>query len=514
MENDASDSDEAKQPDDKAATPDAVDGENQRRLNKESNQLSYRWKKFIKIWLPIITAILLLFGVLIKLAENLGYFDQFHHSGIALKEHVKQAERDAEEAKHLVDETRSHRDEAEKMVKAMREMTAEIDDDSPNKRKQIAREIESNPESTPLKKAIARAFSLQQDKKTDLDIGEWENIAKRAVGEDDDLAAVAWFAVGGSLLQKPEAAISAYDKAINLMPDFAEAYSNRGAAKNDLGRNEDAITDYNEAIRLKPDLIEAYYNRGKAKNDLGRHEAAIADYTEAIRLKPDNAEAFNNRGKAKGSLGRNEAAIVDYDKAIQLKPNNALAYNNRGNAKGALGRNEAAIADYDEAIRLKRDYALAYNNRGVAKDVLGRHEAAIADYDEAIRLKPDFAEVYSNRGTAKDALGRHEAAIADYDEAIRLKPDVAVAYYNRGNAKDALGNHEAAIADYDEAIRLKPDYAKAYHNRGIEKGTLHRIAELRKDFQAALALARKTNNEKLAGSAEQLLRRLDGAGGL
>ena len=78
------------------------------------------------------------------------------------------------------------------------------------------------------------------------------------------------------------------------------AYSNRGNAKAALERYDDAITDYDEAIRLKPDYAEAYSNRGIAKAALGRYDDAIADYDEAIYLKPDLAAAYYNRGIAAG----------------------------------------------------------------------------------------------------------------------------------------------------------------------------------------------------------------------
>src|SRR5271165_2914688 len=49
--------------------------------------------------------------------------------------------------------------------------------------------------------------------------------------------------------------------AIELKPDAA-AYYNRGNAKRAKGDSDGAITDYSKAIELKPDFAEAYSNRG------------------------------------------------------------------------------------------------------------------------------------------------------------------------------------------------------------------------------------------------------------
>ena len=56
-----------------------------------------------------------------------------------------------------------------------------------------------------------------------------------------------------------------------------------------------AIADFNRAIELKPDYAEAYNNRGNAYSDKGDFDHAIADFSKAIELKPDFPIAYNNR---------------------------------------------------------------------------------------------------------------------------------------------------------------------------------------------------------------------------
>ena len=283
-------------------------------------------------------------------------------------------------------------------------------------------------------------------------------------------------------------ALADYDKAIWLNPDDAEAYLNRGIARNKLEQYFDAITDFDTAIRLKPNYADAYYNRGVAKDNLGQHNAAIKDYDTAIQLKPNLAQDYLNRGNIKYELGLYSSAINDYDTTIRLKSDYPEAYLNRGNAKYYLEQYSAAINDYDTTIRLKSDYPEAYLNRGMAKNKLKQYSAAITDYDVAIQLKPDYPEAYFRRGAAKDKLEQHTAAIADYDVAIQLKPDYPEAYLNRGNAKYYLEQYSAAINDYDTTIRLKSDYPEAYLNRGIAKNKLGQYFAAITDYDTAIRI--------------------------
>ena len=137
---------------------------------------------------------------------------------------------------------------------------------------------------------------------------------------DGELAAHGFFAIGCLLWEgnKAEKALSAYDTAIRLQPDYAEVYNNRGNVKNRLGCSDDALTDYDTAIRLNPHFAEAYYNRGVQKVLCEEFDAAIVDFTEAIRLNFDCAEAYAYRGVAKAELGNIDEARSDLQTALGL----------------------------------------------------------------------------------------------------------------------------------------------------------------------------------------------------
>jgi tetratricopeptide (TPR) repeat protein len=195
---------------------------------------------------------------------------------------------------------------------------------------------------------------------------------------------------------KFQEAVQAFNKALALKPDYADAYSNRGNALSDLGQLQEAVQSYEMAVEFKPDYAEAYSNLGNAYHKLGWLEDAVESCEKAIVLKPDYADAYNNRGNALRDLGQLQAALESYEKALVLSPDHAEAYSNRGNVLGDLGQLQEALESYEKAIALKPDYAEAYSNRGNALGDLGQLKEAVESHEQAIALSPDLGIVHTN----------------------------------------------------------------------------------------------------------------------
>jgi tetratricopeptide (TPR) repeat protein len=93
---------------------------------------------------------------------------------------------------------------------------------------------------------------------------------------------------------KFERAVEAYNTALNIKPDYDEAYNNMGNALQLQGKFEAAIEAYNKALAIKPDYAEAYRNMGVTHLEQGKFERAVEAYKTALNIKPDYAEAHRN----------------------------------------------------------------------------------------------------------------------------------------------------------------------------------------------------------------------------
>jgi tetratricopeptide (TPR) repeat protein len=332
-------------------------------------------------------------------------------------------------------------------------------------------------------------------------------------------------------------ALSDYDRAIQINPNYVIAYNYRGVLKeNKLNDVRGALADYNLAIQSDSQNAIAHYNRGSLKEvKLGDVRGGLADYNRAIQLDPNYSNAYNNRGLlTENKLKDLRSALADYNLAIQTDPKNAIAYYNRGSLKEVkLGDAQGGLADYSRAIQINPYYARAYSNRGLLKEnklddlqgaladynfaiqadpqnsvayynrgslketKIGDIQGGLADYNRAVQIDPNYAIAYSNRGLLKEnKLDDLQGALADYNRAIQADPQNAITYYNRGSLKTVkLGDIPGGLADYNRAIQLNPNYANAYINRGVLKYNRMRdrsggIA----DMQQAAQLLKRQNN--------------------
>ena len=291
-----------------------------------------------------------------------------------------------------------------------------------------------------------------------------------------------------------EAALIAFDKAIEIKRDLHQAWSNRGDTLRVMGRLEESLIAYDEAIQIKNDYDIAWHNRGYALFQLGRLEEAIATYNKAIEINSNDFSAWNNKGNARSNLGSLEEAVLAYNRAIEINPSYDWAWYNRGNAFYDLGKLTEAILSYDKSIEIEPYDAEAWNKRGNALLKLGESEKAIESYDKVIEIKADNESAWVNRGNALLSLRKLTEAIESYDKAIKIKPDYHVAWSNRGIALIRLGRWKEGIASNTKAFEINPSYQKEILsqliNSLLKRTGLNKIYQINTNFLKLIGFKR------------------------
>lgn len=169
---------------------------------------------------------------------------------------------------------------------------------------------------------------------------------------DKKYLAIKKFNEGNYFSYDENKAIQCYTEAIELNPNYAEAYYKRGETYYYNDEDKKAIEDLSKAIQIQPNYAKAYKLRGEIYY-LENDEQAIEDLSKAIKLKSKYATAYAARAKVYYHLENYQKAIEDYTMAIQIQPKNEKHYEERGNCYKKLGETEKARADFEKYEYLK-----------------------------------------------------------------------------------------------------------------------------------------------------------------
>jgi predicted TPR repeat methyltransferase len=172
-------------------------------------------------------------------------------------------------------------------------------------------------------------------------------------------------------------------------------YNIRGTRYANLGQLDTAISYYEKALSIKPDYAEAHYNLGFTRQRLGQLDAAVRSYKKVVAINPDYAEAHNNKilsviyffsnDQMPNAIDNVEALIKDY-------PNEALLYNICGGCYASLGQLDMAIKNYEKALAIKPDYAVPQH---MLNSLIG-HTSKEPPKEYIKNLFDDFAERFDD----------------------------------------------------------------------------------------------------------------------
>ena len=135
-------------------------------------------------------------------------------------------------------------------------------------------------------------------------------------GEDGET----WFERGVALEDDdPEAARRAYERALEIDPELADAYVNLGRLLYESGDVDGALSLYREALRCDPVDALTHFNMGLALEDAGDAETAQAHYGRALEIDPKFADAHFNLARVLERLGQREQALRHFMAYRRLK---------------------------------------------------------------------------------------------------------------------------------------------------------------------------------------------------
>ncbi len=118
--------------------------------------------------------------------------------------------------------------------------------------------------------------------------------------------------------QQLDQALISFNRAIELFPEYFQAYAQRGHLRLSMGKISQAEKDFSDALELNPQYEPALRGTGIIKIRGEKFADALLDLERAVTLEPRDASAFLFLGFANASLDRREEARAALLKALSL----------------------------------------------------------------------------------------------------------------------------------------------------------------------------------------------------
>ncbi|MFL6284980.1 MAG: TIR domain-containing protein [Pyrinomonadaceae bacterium] len=209
----------------------------------------------------------------------------------------------------------------------------------------------------------------------------------------------------------------------------------KGAALHTLGNFEQALSAFDKAISLLPD--------------------------DKTKLSSEVSVVFTNRGKALRDLGSYEEALAAYNVSLSLQPNNYNAWEEKANVFLALWDKQNALEAIDMALSIKPDHAEAHAMRSIVLQCLERYPEALSASERAIELKPNLVQALIDKGKALIAMNNPKGALESIEKALLIEPNNVVALTEKGISLGLQKRYVDALEAFNTALKHDPGHENA-----------------------------------------------------
>lgn len=124
-------------------------------------------------------------------------------------------------------------------------------------------------------------------------------------------------------LHQPDAALRAYQRAMEFAPSQVDRYEDLIILQLELGRTSDAMALANRVTSVAPGNARSWVLKGNVELSLNAFQDALNSYTRASSLDRFNPNALLGLAAIHSLSGLSETAIADYKVGIQRFPNDA-----------------------------------------------------------------------------------------------------------------------------------------------------------------------------------------------
>lgn len=210
-----------------------------------------------------------------------------------------------------------------------------------------------------------------------------------------------------------------------------ELFNYMGQSLSHLRKYEDAITCFNQATALNPNWVRPHYNKAMALVKLGLGSKAINLMNEVVDNHPLDAEAHYYLGSIYDRLNDLENARRCYELAVKLESKDADILADLGIVYYKLNQYDKALKYFEEALLNDPYQSTSYLGKANIQRILGQLESSENTYLNGIEFNPRNESLLLQLGKLYMEKGQYPKALDYFNEVIFIDPNNYSALKNR-----------------------------------------------------------------------------------
>ncbi len=268
--------------------------------------------------------------------------------------------------------------------------------------------------------------------------------------------------LGAILLKKDKAgdAIPHLQKAVRIVPGFAQAQEDLGSAYFYTDQAELAIVHLEKALEINPRLESAgnklsyiYKSMGKDE-DVDALQKKLFAFSPARRLLVEALEHLQNK---EFRLAEKLAKEV-----IKDEPNNVDALRLLSIIASEAGCYHDAEQLLKRVVGLKPRHIDAWHELSAALKEQDKLIEAVEVLEQSLEIIPDNPQTHYLLGSSLALSAKPYEAITPYKRSLEISPKFAPALLGLGHVLKTVGEHDEGVQAYRAAIEQRPGFAEAY----------------------------------------------------
>lgn len=223
---------------------------------------------------------------------------------------------------------------------------------------------------------------------------------------------------------------------------------------------EAAITHYDKAIELDPTNITYYTNKAAVYFEQNNHEKCVETCEKAVDVGRENRADYKLIAKALARIGNSWYKQGNLDNALKWI-NSSLSEHRNPDVMKKKQVIEREIKEKKLLEQLDPVKAEEFKTLGNEAYKKGSFPEAMKHYNQSAIHNPKDAKLFRNRAACLSKLMEFPSALKDCDESIKCDPTFVKAYVQKGSILMVLKEKSKAQAAYAKALELDPTCSEA-----------------------------------------------------